>query len=488
MKSVNLDGKINKDLMTRLTVFITETSYHQLPTELVELAKRAIIDTVGVALAGWGEPAVEKAKKVYVSQEGGQGGDSSLWGQSVKVDCDKAAIINGTASHVLDYDDASVGVVIHPSAPILSAIAPLAEKLGSSGKEVITAYAIGTEVMIRIGQVMGIGHYNLGWHATDTLGTIGAAAACSYLLHLNAEQCSHAIAIAASMTGGLQKNFGSMTKSLHVGLAASHGIQSTMLAEQGFTGNRSIFGKRGFFMAFSGGADEDELQNAMNSIRFGDPYDMVVGLSVKKFPCCFGTHRFIHGALELKEENQLSLDAVDEIVLRAQPRSLLPLVHSRPVTGLQGKFSAEYTVLAAIADGHVRLSSFDDDQVERTDIQNLLPKVIVLAMKESEEDKRLNRRLPVQIQIKTKIGQTYEKTVLHAPGSKENPLNEKEHREKWISCLSHFAQSSINHGDIEQIADELYDQGLRIDVYTCFSDWINEIHNQLKMHPPKQMI
>lgn len=488
MKNVNLNGKVNNDFMTRIAAFITETSYHQLPQEMVELAKRAIIDTIGVALAGWNEPAVERAKKVYVSQGSGLGGVSSLWGEQVKVECDKAAIINGTASHVLDYDDASVGVVIHPSAPILSAIAPLAEKLKSSGKEVITAYSIGTEVMIRIGQVMGIRHYNLGWHATDTLGTIGATAACSYLLHLNAEQCFHAIAIAASMTGGLQKNFGSMTKSLHVGLAASHGIQAAMLAEQGFTGNRDIFGKRGFFMAFSGGADEEELQKAMDSIIFGEPYDMLAGLSVKKFPCCFGTHRFIQGALDLKEEHRLSVDAVKEIVLRAQPRSLLPLVHSRPVTGLQGKFSAEYTVLAAIADGHVRLSSFEDNQVQRMDIQKLLPSVKVLELQESEEDKRLNRRLPVEIQIKTKNGQMYEKTVQHAPGSKENPLSEKEHREKWIGCLSHYAQSSLDHGSMESIAHELYDQGLRIDENTCFSDWINEIQNQLNDYKPKQMI
>lgn len=487
MKSVNQDGKIN-NLMSRLTAFITDISYEKLPEEMVELAKQAIIDTLGVAIAGWNEPAVEKAKKVYVSQESGLGGVASLWGEPVKADFDKAAIINGTASHVLDYDDASVGVVIHPSAPILSAIAPLAEKLKSSGKEVITAYSIGTEVMIRIGQVMGIRHYNLGWHATDTLGTIGAAAAASYLLHLTEDQCSHAIAIAVSMTGGLQKNFGSMTKSLHVGLAASHGIQAAILADEGFTGNKDIFGKRGFFMAFSGGADEGELQKGMDSITFGEPFDMLEGLSVKKFPCCFGTHRFIQGALELKDEHQLSLDDIDEIVLQAQPRSLLPLVHSRPVTGLQGKFSAEYTVLAAIADGHVRLSSFEDNQVLRRDIQKLFPAVKVLELQESEEDKRLNRRLAVEIRIKTTNGQVYEKKVQHAPGSKEKPLSEAEHREKWISCLSHYAQSSLQHSSVKNIAQELYDQGLRIDTFTYFSDWINEIHNQLNDFNQKQMV
>jgi 2-methylcitrate dehydratase PrpD len=479
MKSVNQFGKINRDFMGRLVAFITETDYHQLPQEMVEIAKRAIIDTIGVSLAGWKEDAVEIAKKVYGLEDTGDGHISSLWGEPMKLECEKAAIINGTASHVLDYDDASVGVVIHPSAPILAAIAPLAEKLGSSGKEVITAYAIGTEVMIRIGQVMGIRHYSMGWHATDTLGTIGASAACSYLLHLNEEQCSHAIAISASMAGGLQKNFGSMTKSLHVGLSASNGIQSAVLAEHGFTGNRNIFGERGFFEAFSGGDDVKQIENAMNTIKFGKPYDMLTGLSVKKFPCCFATHRFIQGALDLKEEHGFCLDDIQEIVLKAQPRSLLPLVHSHPINGLQGKFSAEYTVLAAIADGHVRLSSFEDKEVRRINIQRLIPDVIVLEMKESEEDKQLNRRLPVTIKIKTINGQTYEKTVLHAPGSIENPLSEKEHREKWIGCLSHYVQSPIVHISIQQMANDLYNKGLKIEEYNCFGDWLNEINNEL---------
>ena len=318
--------------------------------------------------------------------------------------------------------------------------------------------------------------------------TIGAAAACASLLQLNTEQCAHAIAIAASMTGGLQKNFGSMTKSLHVGLSASHGIQAAMLSEQGFTGNRDIFGSRGFFLAYSGGADEEELQKAMDAIQFGEPYDLLESLSVKKFPCCFGTHRFIQGVLELKAEQQLSLDDVEEIVLRAQPRSLLPLVHSRPVTGLQGKFSAEYTVLAALADGYVNLSSFEDGQVQRADIQNRFSKVSVLEMQESEEDKRLQRRLPVTIQIKTTNGQWYEKSVLHAPGSMVKPLEEKAHCEKWISCLGHYSKDSLNQADLERIGNELYQQGLQMDENTNFSEWISEIHTKLDRNRSKQMI
>lgn len=482
MKSVNLDGKINKDLMDKLVTFITETTYEELPQELVALSKKAIIDTIGVSLAGWHEPAVEAVKKIY----GNQTGVSSLWGEAQQVDSEKAAVINGTASHVLDYDDASPGVIIHPSAPILAAITPLADKLNSSGQAVITAYVIGTEVMVRIGQVMGIKHYNLGWHATSTLGAIGAVAACAYLQRLNVEQCTNAIAIAASMAGGLQKNFGSMTKPLHVGLAAGQGIQAVQLAKQGFTGNSQIFGGRGFFLAFSGLNDEVELKNATSSIEFGTPYDLLTGLSVKKFPCCFGTHRFIQGALLLKEEHQLHIDMVEEIVLRAQPRSLLPLVHSRPVTGLQGKFSAEYTVLAALLDGHVRLSSFEDAQVQRPDIQNRLANVHVVAIEETEEEKRLDQRLPIEIQIKTKDGQVYEKVVLHAPGSIVNPLSETEHREKWVSCLSYYMQSEASV--TEPVANELYENGLQMDQYTYFGEWLNEIPKKLNVYRPKQTV
>lgn len=458
--------------MEKLISFITETKYEHLSQEMVTISKQAIIDTIGVSLAGWYEPAVQKVKNIYVSSATSQSGDSSLWGEALQVECEKAALINGIASHVLDYDDASAGVIIHPSAPILSAIAPLAEKLKSSGKEVITAYAIGTEVMVRIGQVMGIQHYNLGWHATDTLGTIGAVAACAYLQQLNATQCMHAIAIAASMTGGLQKNFGSMTKSLHVGLAASHGIQAVQLAAQGFTGNPYIFENRGFFLAFGGITEEALLETKLANIRFGQPYDLLTGLSVKKSPCCFATHRFIHGALLLREEYGLTIETIEEIVLRAQPRSLLPLVHARPVTGLQGKFSAEYTVLAALLDGHVSLSSFEDTQVQRDIIQQLLPIVKVIPLEESEEDKRLNRRLPVVIQIK-QHNQSYEKVVPYAPGSIENPMSALEHREKWVSCVSQYAQPARN---VESIANDLYNQGLQMDTYPRFSKWIQAIH------------
>ncbi|TQE91335.1 MmgE/PrpD family protein [Ureibacillus terrenus] len=472
MRSANRNGKTGKDFLDKLVAFIQETAYEELPENLKVLAKQAIIDTIGVSLAGWHEPAVEKVKSIYKDQQG----DASLWGERTKAELERAAIINGTASHVLDYDDASPGVIIHPSAPILAAITPIAEHLKSSGKEVITAYAIGTEAMVRTGEVMGIRHYHSGWHATSTLGVIGAASACAYLQRLNGEQCKNAIAIAASLAGGLQKNFGSMVKPLHVGLAAAGAIQAVRLAGQDFTGNHEIFEERGFFHAFSD-LDDDEIRSRKQAVQFGRPFDLPTGLSVKKYPCCFATHRFIHGALLLKNEHHLQIDQIDEIILKAQERSLLPLIHSRPKTGLEAKFSAEYTVLAALLDGYVRLSSFTDARVQRPEIQSRLPKVRVSKLEETVEDWKLNRRLPVEIQIRTKDGKVFETSVQHPPGSIEIPLSDEEHREKWSSCVAFFIGTESE--EIEAAANEIYENGLKLEGYTHFGGWLHEMQEKL---------
>lgn len=453
--------------MDKIVTFIQQTTYDSLPTQLVTLAKQAIIDTLGVSIAGWQEEAVQKIIAVYGTQSGG----ASLWGEARTVPEEIAALINGTASHVLDYDDASAGVIIHPSAPILAAITPVAERLQSSGKDVITAYAIGTEVMIRIGEVMGVQHYRLGWHATDTLGTLGVAAACAYLEQLTDEQCAHAVAIAASMSGGLQKNFGSMTKPLHVGLAASNGIQAVKLAAANFTGNRYIFNDRGFFLAYGGMTEEDVAQKS-SAFILGSPYDLLTSLAVKKFPCCFATHRFIHGMLTLKEAHHLTLDNVEDIVLHAQSRSLLPLVHSRPQSGLQGKFSAEYTVLAALEDGHVSLTSFTDEQVQRPHIQQAFHKVTVLPLEEPNEP--VKGLLPVTLRI-TANGHVYEHAVPIAPGSVELPLSEAEHRDKWVSCLQFYTSDVHTDAYIQ-----CYEDGMKLEQYTSFDDWLQTVYTTIQ--------
>lgn len=464
---------MSNTLLEKLTDFITSTQYEALPQSLVDLTKLAIIDTVGVTIAGWKEPAVEGVKNVYL-QSSSPFGNTSLWGQRLKEPAETAAMINGTASHVLDFDDAAPSVIIHPSAPVLSAAIPLAEQLEKSGKQVITAYAIGTEVMLQLGKIVDLRHYQLGWHSTATLGTIGAAAACSYLHDLTKEQTMHAIAIACSMASGLQKNFGTMTKSFHVGLAASQGIQAAALAKNGFTGNPDIFGTRGFFHAFNGGENVDEL---VEKAKFGQNYELLeTGLTVKKFPCCYATHRFIHGILTLKDLHQLQFEDIQEITLVAPPGGLMPLVSTHPLTGLEGKFSAAYTALTALKDGYVKLSSFENDQVLRVDIQDKIASVDVRQMPGATKTSQEIEEIPVEITIKTVAGDIYEKHVLHAPGSQILPLTDEEMREKWTDCLSQYNKLTNNRLErLVENADVYYDEALKIETFSKFSDWIATI-------------
>ena len=469
-------------LMDKMTEFITKTQYDNLPDELIQLAKLAIIDTLGVSLAGWKEPAVEIVKRVYSTEVNDPNG-ALLWGTPFKTTAENAAIINGTASHVLDFDDAAPSVILHPSAPILAGITPLAEKLGSSGKDVITAYAIGTEVMLRLGQLVDLKHYQLGWHSTATLGPIGVAAACSYLYKLNQEESAYAIAIAASMSSGLRRNFGTMTKSYHVGMGASQGIQAATLAKNGFTGSKEIFGGEGFLYAFTGGENVEKINGLIEKMAFGKPYDLLVtGLAVKKFPCCYATHRLIRGVLTLKEENNLTYDQVEEMTIVVPPGQLMPLVHSRPVTGLQGKFSAEYTALAALKDGYIKLSSFEDNQVMRPEIQKMFPSVKVSEMEGTTKTSQEIEEIPFQITIKLTDGKILAMEVRHAPGSKASPLSEEEHRGKWVDCIVQYAKVlEIADDQIQEKANLQYDNGLKLDAFNNFSDWIAQIHQQVRL-------
>ncbi|WP_307195459.1 MmgE/PrpD family protein [Neobacillus niacini] len=458
--------------MDRLVEYITTCQYEQLPEKLILQAKFAILDTVGVAVAGWSEPAVQIVKRVYLSDDRPK--KAALWGEHIFTDLEYAALINGTASHALDYDDVSPSILAHPSAPILAAVIPLAEHLQSAGKDVITAYAIGTEVMIKLGLHMGHKHYDLGWHATDTLGTIGVAAACSYLLKLNSDQTARAIGIACSMTGGLQKNFGTMTKPLHVGLASSHGLQAAWLAQHGLTANRDIFETRGFFFSFTGGQEHRDMKD---EIEFGKPYSILeTGLSIKKFPCCYLTHRIIQGALDIKSEVHLNLSDVLGVEIITPPAGLVALIHHHPITGLQGKFSAEYTVLAAIEDGYVGLSTFEDDQVQRAEIQQLLPHVKAT---EEEGEILLGHELeenPVRIRITTKNG-LLEKTILLTPGSKDRPLSEEDLRLKWNDCIAHWSKQSGTDVSVSRYekASNLFNNGLLIEEYNDFGRWLLEL-------------
>jgi len=425
--------------------------YDRLPPEAAAAAKRAIVDTIGCAVAGWSERCVRILRDLYgapaiagASLPGGEwmplpgGGRASLLGRGPApllgggwAPLEQAALINGTAAHALDYDDVCLTVTTHPSAAIVPAVLAAGYAAHRRGADAITAYLAGVEVSTRVGQVMGFTHYQLGWHATETLGAIGAAVAAGYLLGLSADQMVMALGIAGSLAGGLRRNFGTMTKPLHAGLAAESGVRAALLAARGFTADADIFGPGGYFHAFSGGS-----AHVPGALPLGEPFDVLAsGLAVKMFPCCYATHRLIDGALTLARTHDLKPDDVARVEIVGPPGAFTPLNRPRPATGLEGKFSAEYTAAAAIVDRQVSLGTFTDAAVQRPAVQELLRRVTV---REEPGNAAALRGLDdgeVRVTVLTRSGRRLEYVVSYPPGAPQRPPAESELWAKFQDCL-----------------------------------------------------
>ncbi|MGI8552686.1 MAG: MmgE/PrpD family protein [Dehalococcoidia bacterium] len=357
-----------------LARFIVETCYEHLPAKAIEQARRASLDTLGVMLAGSLEDCSRIAARMV--REDGCNPVATVVGQGFRGSAAGAALVNGIAGHALDYDDVNTSMRGHPSIPLLPAVLAAAEETDAGGKAVIAAYVVGFEVQARIGRGLGPSHYPHGWHATSTLGSLGAAAAAAQLYGLDVEQTRMALGIAASLAGGSRQNFGSMTKPLHPGHAAQSGLVAARLARSGFTADPEIVeAPLGFLNLFSPAGDA-QPERVLEGIA--SPFDIVEpGISVKKYPCCFGTHRALDAVLALSAEQTIEAADVKRVEVVVSRGSAAPLIHPRPRNGLEGKFSMQYCIAAALLDGGVRLDSFLDDAVRRPQAQELLKRVIL---------------------------------------------------------------------------------------------------------------
>ncbi len=346
--------------------------FEDAPDELYERATRAFIDTIGVIVAGRDEPCFTILAETLGI--GGSTGASTVLPTRARTSAAQAAFVNGTAGHALDYDDVADELSGHPSIVLVASLLALAEARHTSGQQLLDAYALGFEVSCAVARGLPVdAHYSRGWHATGTVGVLGGVAAAGHLLGLDQLAIQQALGIAASMAGGSRQNFGTMTKPLHAGLAARDAVLATELAANGFTADpHQLEGSVGYFQMFGVDSRLDAVQNALLRPRVL----LDKGLSVKKFPCCFGTHRMANAALAL-QSGGLRADDVSTISVSVPPGGLEAIIHHQPHTGLQGKFSGEYVVAACLLDGGVGLSTFTDEAVRRASAQDLLTRVTI---------------------------------------------------------------------------------------------------------------
>lgn len=386
----------------------------------LELARRAVVDTLACMAGGAREPATLAAARAS--------GISSA---------ESRALVLGTASHALDYDDVCMLATCHPSAPVLSALLANLDELqpSTSLAELFTAHLVGTEVMLRLGAWLGFGHYALGFHATSTLGVIGATVAFAHIKRLPNTTMHAALSIAASSASGLRANFGTDTKPLHVGFAASAAVRAVQLAEAGVSASRDALA--GFAHAFSGGADLPPL-----SFRPSQPWAIQSpGFETKRYPSCYMTHRLIAGVHRLREHRSDAERSGDLTISVLFPQGgTAPLKHPHPRTGLEAKFSALYCAAAAWHDGKISLASFSDEACTRTLVAKTMAAVSV---RERDGPHEPLGSAPVEVAV---IGRDWEDHIVvdWAPGSAQDPMSDDELFDKWVDCALHGGLPSPN--------------------------------------------
>jgi len=358
------------EVTKRLSEYVVNLKFSDLPVDVVDGAKLCFLDWLGVTLRGSKEPLT----KILVHLAETQGGNpqATVIGQKKKTSLLQAALINGSASHALDFDDVHLKMMGHPSVPVFPAILGLGEWKKASGKEFIAAFIAGFEAECRIASIVYPEHYLCGWHATGTLGHFGAAAGCANLLQLDSPQAINALGLAGTQAAGLKQVFGTMGKPFHAGKAAMNGLLSALLAEQGFTCSPDMLeGEKGFSKVLSTRADPAQ---ALEGLGLNFAIREVV---FKRHASCFETHPAIDAVLALKEEHGLTPDQVDSIQLTAFPLACDIAGKPAPQTGLEAKFSLSFCIALALAEGDTSEASFFDEKVRDSSLVVLRDKVTI---------------------------------------------------------------------------------------------------------------
>lgn len=396
-----------------------------------------VIDGIGVILAG---SRTECAKKLtHFIHDKGSTGYCTLLGFGLKAEASDAALINGTSGHADDYDDTQLssspdriyGLLTHPTVPVLAAALAVGENVRCSGGEFLEAFIAGFEVECKLAETIKPEHYKRGFHTTGTIGAFGAAAASSRLLGLNEKELRHALGITASMAAGIRANFGTMTKPLHAGMAASHGVVACLLAKEGFTADTNVLdGRWGFMEILGQGADTDKIVG-----KLGRPYSLMSpGASVKMYPCGSLAQPSMDKLLEIVSRENLKSEDVCEIRLRAGANILEPLRYTQPTDELQAKFSLQFGLASILLRRRAGLREYSVEFLNNPRTQEAMKKVRTIL--DPEVTIMGTDRIRSIIEIKLKDGRVLSELAEIARGTPERPLTRTELYEKFRDCTS----------------------------------------------------
>jgi len=419
---------------------IVDTNYDEIPRDVAAVTKRSLLDGIGVILAAG---KLGEGCRQFVTMAVEQGGkkESTILGFDAKVPACMAAFANGSMAHALDFEDTHDMALVHPNAAAIPAALAISESLGNvSGKELITALTLGSDLVARLGLAVEENAVEYGWYMPPILEAFGATAAAGKLLKLDVEQIRNGFSLTlcqATCSAELIYSSNSMIRAIRDAFSAKAGLLSALLAQKGITGFQQPFeGRAGLFNNYTRGKwDPLSLTNGLGKIFEG------AHVSFKPWPSCRGTHAYIEATLQMLEEHPLKPVEIKEINLTVNSMNKMlcePLENKKnPVTAIEAKFSLPFTVATAIVHGTVTLDDFSPRALSD-------PAVLELARKVSYRvDEKLSLRQATQgsLQIETQNGRTYSKSSEFPCGHPDKPMSDEALVSKFMDCAKYSAKT-----------------------------------------------
>lgn len=396
------------------------------PADARTRAAIAFTDTIGVMLAGAGEPAARIAQSL-AAEEGF--GECRIMGTAMTTGGGLAAFANGVAAHALDYDDMCFVSLAHPSCVLVPALLAAGEAARADARTLLDAYVVGFEIECRLGIAMNPRHYHQrGWHCTSSIGTLGAAAAVARVLGLDAHATRHALGIAASSACGLKENLGTMVKPLHAGMAARNGVAAAQLARRGFTASpHAIDGPQGYLAAMD--SEQPSLDVAVADL--GARWEIIeTGVTVKLYPSCAATHPPLDALTAIVRRERFTADQVAAIDVDVDSMTPRLLIHPNPTTALEAKFSMPFCAAGAVVFPRLGIDQFTPETIRHADVQALMPRVTLHANTAFDTAAPLSQ---ARVTVRLHDGRAWSQ---HADGARGYPgrLTEEELAAKFADC------------------------------------------------------
>lgn len=413
------------DITAALSRFISAARGHALPAEAAQATLRGFTNWMACALGAANDHDAAAALRVATSLGGAP--QASVIGRPDQLDVVNAALVNGIAANVLDYDDMHVPTLIHPTGAVVAAALALGELRKVSGRVLQAAVATGIEAECRLGRALFPKHYDTGWHSTATLGTLGAAAAGAVVLGLDAGRTAHALGMAATQAGGLRAMLPNSCKSFNIGKAASAGVLSVLYAEAGFDSEpRALEAKFGLFDVFGWPDDPAVIVQDLGT-RWLTPE-----VSLKPYPCGVVIHPVIDACLELAQTHDLAPAHIRKVAIAVHPRTIELAGRQHPDSAITGRFSFFHAAALAFVKRSAGLATFEAADVNDPALAALRGRMTAMA------DPALQSR-QARVRVELEDGRTLEQAVDHPSGSPARPLTAAQLQAKFLELAARTA-------------------------------------------------